>query len=314
MPRLASAKPILILCALAAQACSPTAQTEPFSLRFAAVSEGKTVGCTDELQGFGPSPGYRVGLNDLRLYISNLRFQDDAGSPLAVELDRNEFQYAAPEGAVAMIDLTGTAEGSCASTSVAFAEGTARTHGVVTGQAPVGAVASVSFDVGVPQALMKKTIASSTPEGAPSPLNEMYWNWNSGYRHLVLNFAVRDAAGATGGGYVHVGSRDCGQKDGKALEDRDSCTFVNNPAVKLSSFNLAKDTVGIDLRRLLAGIDFKAPIYDPKTYEVIGEGPGVECHSAPDQPDCGPIFSELGLDLQSGKGRPETNLAFVRLR
>jgi hypothetical protein len=40
----------------------------------------------------------------------------------------------------------------------------------------------VTFEVGVPQHLMKTTIATSSAEGAPSPLGEMYWSWNSGIR------------------------------------------------------------------------------------------------------------------------------------
>ncbi|WDT76931.1 MAG: hypothetical protein MPW16_06875 [Candidatus Manganitrophus sp.] len=57
----------------------------------------------------------------------------------------------------------------------------------------------MTFDLGVSQPLMKATIANNTAEGAPSPLNEMYWSWASGYRHFVMNFAVEDDGNGNGG-------------------------------------------------------------------------------------------------------------------
>ena len=283
-------------------------------LKFAPQVDGATVGCSDDLTGFGPDHTAHIGINDLRFYVSNLAFHDSAGKPVELALDTDDFQYASAAGAVAMIDLTSNTEGTCSTDSVAYAEGTARTHLGLTGTTRVADVASVSFDVGVPQALMKQTIATTTPEGAPSPLNEMYWNWNAGYRHLVFNFSVADAAGATGAGYLHVGSRDCaGSDDGKALEDRDACTFVNTPSVSLTAFDLEADTIGIDLRKLVSGVDFVSPVYDPVTFEVIGQGPGVECHSSPTQPDCAPIFNNVGLDMSTGKATAASDSVFGRM-
>lgn len=276
-----------------------------FELKFAAIVDGKPVGCTDDLAGFGPAGAHHIGINDIRFYVSNLVFKDASGKALEVTLDQNEFQLVSADGTVSLVDLTGNTDGSCSTKAVGYAEGTARTHTAITGKTKVGQVASVSFDVGVPQGLVKKTIANNTPEGSPSPLNEMYWNWNSGYRHFVFNFGVKDGAGKAGEGYVHIGSRDCAPMDmGKALADRDACTFVNTPSVALSGFDLKGGTVGIDLRRILKGLDFVAPIYDPMTFEVIGMGPGVECHSSPAQPHCSPIFSAFGLDMATGVAGP----------
>ena len=139
------------------------------------------------------------------------------------------------------------------------------------------------------------------------------WNWNSGYRHFVFNFSVADQSGAQGVGHVHVGSRDCGPKDGLALSDRESCTFLNTPTASIDSFDLASDVVGLELRGLLSGLDFRTDVRDPSTGEVIGEGPGVACHSSPMQPDCPSIFSFLGLDMATGAANPLVNRAFIRL-
>jgi hypothetical protein len=171
-------------------------------------------------------------------------------------------------------------------------------------------VKSVSFDVGVPQAVMQEVIGTHTPEGAASPLAEMQWTWATGYRHFVMNFAVSGKDGKTGDGYAHLGSRDCGPADGLALEDRARCDFINTPQVKLNAFKLDTNVVTLDIRGMLAGLDFISPVYDVETFEVIGEGPGVECHSSPMQPDCPMLFQHFGLTIASGSANPSNNVVF----
>jgi len=282
-----------------------------FRLRFAANAAGQPVGCSDAVSGLGPAGDSTIGASDLRFYVSNLQLLDAAGDPVAHELDDDEFQYASDAGAVSLIDLTGNTEGTCASSAIAFAEGTARTNDSVHGTTLVGEVAAVSFDLGVPPAVMKEVIGSSTIEAAPSPLNEMYWTWATGYRYFVFNFAVTAEDGSGGDGYVHVGSRDCGPEDGLALEDRPTCDFPNIATVSLTDFHVADDVVAVDVERLLRDVDFVSPVYDQETFEVIGEGPGVECHSSPMQPDCSLLFDSLGLDIDSGEASG-INEVFVR--
>lgn len=281
-----------------------------FSLRFGARLGGEPVSCTGKASGQGASGKFSVGVSDLRFYVSNIQLADKDGKPVAVTLDDNDFQLNDPTGAVALIDLTGNTEGSCAGGAIAFAEGTARTNDHVSGKTVVEKVVSVSFDIGVPQALMRSVIGSHTLENAPTPLNEMYWNWASGYRHFVFNFAAESDAQESGGGYVHLGSRNCGPDDGLALSDREACEFVNTPSFAAGPFDLAKDTIELDLDALLKQLDFAAPIYDPNTFEVIGEGVGAECHSSPMQPDCPPIFSTFGLDIATGKATASSNVVF----
>ena len=66
----------------------------------------------------------------------------------------------------------------------------------------------------------------------------------------------------------------------------------------------------LDIPALLASLDFISPIYDPETFEPIGEGPGVECHSSPMQPDCETIFTNVGLDMASGSASATANTVF----
>lgn len=285
-------------------------QPRAFALSFAAVANGEHVGCKDRIEGLGPDGKSTVGLSDLRFYVSNLKLWDAAGQAVASTLDESDFQYASEAGQVSLVDLTGNTEGSCAGNAIAFAEGTKRTNDAITGTAVVEQVKSVSFDVGVPQAVMQDVIGNHTPEGAPSPLAEMQWTWASGYRHFVMNFTVADADGNTGDGYAHVGSRACGPADGLALEDRERCDYVNTPQVALDHFSLDANVVTLDIPSLLADLGFVAPVYDAETFEVVGEGPGVACHSMPDQPDCATLFQHFGLDIGAGTAKATRNVVF----
>lgn len=295
---------------------TPIKEPEPsaFSLRFGATLGGEPVSCTSKVPGQGADRKFSVGVSDLRFYVSNIQLHDADGKAIPVTLDDNEFQLNDAAGSVALIDLTSNTAGSCAQSAIAFAEGTERTNDHVAGKTIVENVASLSFDVGVPQGLMKSVIGSHTLENAPSPLNEMYWNWATGYRHFVFNFVVENDAEEVGGGYVHLGSRNCGPDDGIALSDREACEFVNTPAFSAAPFDLAKDTITLDLDVVLQQLDFSAPIYDPNTFEVIGQGVGVECHSSPMQPDCPPIFGAFGLDIATGKATTNANAVFRGVR
>lgn len=287
----------------------PTPEPESFSLAFSAVLAGTDVACGADIPGVGPDGRHSVGVSDLRFYVSNLRFLDANGEEVEVTLDDNEFQLNSAEGSVALIDLTGNSGGSCEASAIAFAEGTARTNAVITGKTFPSQVTGIAFDIGVPQPLMKEVIANNTLEGAPTPLNEMYWSWASGHRHFVFNFAVTDEASESGGGYLHIGSRNCGPDDGLALADRDSCEFVNTPRFA-ADFNLATDTVQLDLTALVASVDLVAPIYNPMTFEVIGEGVGAECHSSPMQEDCASVFGVFGLSMDTGAADASKNQLF----
>jgi uncharacterized repeat protein (TIGR04052 family) len=282
---------------------------EPFTLRFAATDGVNPVDCATPFTGDAGGTTYTIGLSDVRFYVSNLVFRDADGNEVAATFDEDAFQYTGSTGWVALVDLTGNATGSCDGGAISFSEGTERTHEAITGSTLVGEVASVSFDVGVPQALMQEVIGANTVEAAPSPLNEMYWSWASGYRHFVFNMTVSDGVD-DGEGYLHIGSTDCAAEGQLALEDRDACGFLNTPSVAVDNFDLASGVVSVNLAAALSGLDLQAPVYDPKTWEVIGEQPGVECHSSPDQTDCPTIFESFGVNIASGVASDADNRVF----
>lgn len=279
---------------------------EAFALTFGAVFEDELVGCGDQLEGFGPSQTASIELSDLRFYVSNLRFFDEGGAEVPIELDVNEFQLTNEHGTVALIDLTGTGSGACAGNGLTYPEGTARTNESITGRTHPEKVHRVSFDVGVPQSLMKHTIANNTAEDAPSPMREMHWSWAYAYRNFVMNFTILDD-GVAGEGYVHIGSTDCGGDGARALTDRDACGKPNAATVALTPFHLADDArVAVDISSVLEGVDFRVLQSDTSSVMV----PGVASHSSPGQPHTAPIFENFGIDLDTGSSASGGNLVF----
>jgi uncharacterized repeat protein (TIGR04052 family) len=272
-----------------------------FTVRFAAVDSVIEVGCGDTIGNLGPGGTASIEISDLRFYVSNIRLYDAAGDLLAMTFDSNEFQYATDEGNVALIDLTDSSAGACAGDGITYPEGTARTNSVITGMVDGHEIARVTFDVGIPQLLMKDVIADNTAEGAPSPLAEMHWSWAYAYRFFVMNFVVHDGA-SDGEGYLHIGSNDCGGDGTKALTDRDACGKVNAAAVSLD-LDPERDKILIDIRALLAGLDM---LVDNGGTAVTG----CECHSSATQPDCATVFANFGIDQATGSATANLNTIF----
>lgn len=302
-------------------ACSSDMENESsmteFSLNFTAMSGVEEVSCDTMLSGFGTEGHYSVGVSDLRFYVSNLAFYDQYGAEIGMTFNDNEFQLNHDRGFVGLIDLTSNGTGSCTTDAVANGEGTARTNKVITGMMLDTGVSKVTFDVGVPQAVMKDVIATQSAEDAPSPLNEMYWSWASGYRHFVMNFSIENMMGTKGEGYIHIGSRDCGDDGGLlALENKESCDFVNTAKVELDNFDPNMNQVVIDIDNLLANLAFSASMSEHGSHsststddDMTMDAPSVTCHSAPPamQADCAAIFDNLGLDTEDGSATVSDN-------
>lgn len=298
--------------------CSSDSETEdeitrtPFSLNFSAMNGEQHIDCDTTATGFGAEGHYSVGVSDLRFYVSNIELFDQYGEKIDVEFDSNEFQLNHNLGFVGLIDLTSNSSGTCTSDAIPNSEGTARVNNVLTGSMIDIGVNKITFDIGVPQAIMKQVIATTSAEDAPSPLNEMYWSWASGYRHFVMNFAIESMMGNTGEGYIHVGSRGCGGDSLLALENKEQCDFVNTPKVELSNFEPSMDSIVLRIDHLLAQLSFAPAMGGHGEHSGDSEmmdNPSVTCHSAsPDmQPDCTAIFENFGLSTADGSSSIANN-------
>lgn len=271
-----------------------------FGLEFVAMANGEEVDGHISVENIGPNGNASIRVADLRFYVSELELLDSDGNTVETVLDENEFQYAEDDLKVAMIDLTDTK--GCELDAIVCGEATDRKNAIISGTTRVDQVAKIRFAVGVSQPLMKRVISSFSQEGAPSPLNEMYWSWQTGYRHFVMNFAVATST-ETGEGYIHVGSTGCAGLGELALESRDECERVNTAYVELDVNDLATQKVAINIDELLSELPFVTDLYGlvDGSFAPIGRGLGIGCHSNPASEECAVIFSHFGLDNESGE-------------
>jgi uncharacterized repeat protein (TIGR04052 family) len=166
------------------------------------------------------------------------------------------------DGAVALLDFEDAAE--------ACANGSPATRAEVIGDAPAGDYIGVEFRVGVPFAQNHADPSKALP---PLDGTAMHWGWQGGYKFLRLDIA--------GGASVHVGSTGCEGRIGAIT----GCARPNRPLVSLSG-DWEGGVVRLDVGALLSGSDLSA---------------AGTCMSGAREPSCSPIFTRLGLDLDSGE-------------
>jgi hypothetical protein len=94
--------------------------------------------------------------------------------------------------------------------------------------------------------------------------------------------------------HVHLGSTGC--TISVATQAISSCSAPNRPQIELAGFDPSTDTVVFDYAALVAGIELGR---DPYPNQGVGDG-GPGCQASKDDPECGAIFTMLGLDLQTG--------------
>ena len=297
----------------------------PFSLQFKATFNDLDLLCTDLYDLSTVYDGLNIGLSDLRFFISDLVLIDTEGNPIEYTLDSNSFQLTTDVGTTSLIDFLGNTDGYCANRNEATSAINTAISGVKTNQT----VSSIAYEVGVSQPVMQKVKQTYSQEDAPAPLNQLYWSWAGGYRHFVASFVVMDATHTEhiDNGAIHIGSRDCGAT-AKALENQNSCGFINTPTVALAPFDLETNIVEIKLEKLFNNTSqdqFISPILTEYEDEsvcindhrhhgkcVTGMDFGFSCHANPSQSGCAPVFENLGLDIETGLASPDSNTVFTK--
>jgi uncharacterized repeat protein (TIGR04052 family) len=205
-----------------------------------------------------------VQFTDFKVYVSDVRLVTASGAEEPVTLEQDgEWQV----DNVALLDFdNGT--GNCASST--------ETNYQVVGTVPEGTYTGIKFTMGIPFDLNHGDAAT-----APAPLNstDMFWVWNFGYKFLRVDLAT---TGQPGGFFVHVGSTGC--NGATFTSPPTSCDFPNRSTVTLTGFNAADDVIVVDPKAILAASDVNVD---------NGDEPG--CMSSQTDPECGPIFSRIGL-------------------
>lgn len=242
----------------------PGTEAVQVELQFEARFGAQAIGCQSQLP---------IGrLRDFRLYLSNLRLVDGSGAEAPIELDQNEWQ----NGEVALLDFEDGTE-SCSET------GDARLRTVIEGVSAVQEASKLRFTLGVP---FDRNHVAVDPQPAPLNLPAMFWNWRGGYKFLRLDIASTADAPDNKFNY-HLGSNCEGPT---AVEAPTACGKPNRADIELD-FSLGQ-TVLLDVAALLEGVE---------TSTTAGDTPPLGCMSSPGEPeDCRPVFSHLGLSVDTG--------------
>jgi uncharacterized repeat protein (TIGR04052 family) len=267
--------------ALALAACSTapsTPKTAQVSLNFAAQINGQPFACGQRYDGVGTT-GSSITPSDFRMYVSEVKLLRQDGSAVPVQLAQDGIWQ---HQNVALIDFeNGT--GPCRN-------GTTATNTAVRGQVPAGDYVGVELTVGVPFAQNHQD-----PTVAPAPLNStaMFWNWQGGYKFIKFDTtssgistdkpAAPNAMGPVTRYSVHLGSTACAG-DSKT-QAPSACQNPNRMTVRLNQFDLAKNTVVVDMGAVLAQANV----------DVNAKGTSPGCMSFLKDADCPPVMSALGL-------------------
>lgn len=255
-----------------------TGQTQGVTINFAGMVGESDFSCAAPYEGVGATATTFTPL-DFRLYVHDVALLDSSGAAVPLSLTQDGmWQYES----VALLDFEDKT-GTCSN-------GTSEVNAMVSGAVPEGDYSGLQFTLGVPFALNHGDVST-----APSPLNlsTMFWNWESGYKFVRIDAIT---TGQPSGVVFHLGSTGCASdSDGNVT----GCSEENLATITLSGFDWQADTVAVDIAGLYAGVDL-----DTNT------GGMAFCMAGQDDPDCGPIFANLGLDFGDTVGDPAAQTFF----
>jgi hypothetical protein len=308
-------------------------ERQQVAIRFALGAGDQPVECGRDISGLGTG-GQPAQLHDARFYVSAPALIDAAGHEVPIELEQNDWQYAN----LALLDFENKT-GKCIGT--ADVNDTIKgsvPRGRYKGVSFVIGVPSVIQDKDGKDVVLNHSNFATAP--APLDLQSMTWNWQAGRKFVKIEVdpeggvtrpppppknpaAAANGAGAPAGDkpdggaplmadapktaplrvnsdgtitvstwMLHLGSTGC--RGDATKGEITSCTNPNRIPVKLVSFDSAKQRVVLDLKPLFASID-------------LGKDQGFStgCMSGPADPECTPMFENLGLRLK--ESAPDAN-------
>ena len=235
-------------------------------------------------------------MSDLRFYVSNVKLVKADGSTTALVLDANDNFNATKGGdTVTLIDLEDKT-GTCV--------GTTATNSTIKGTVPAGDYVGVKMTLGVPLA-MNHTDHTADLSVTPAVINNavhpgMAWSWAAGRKFTKIE--VMDAGLASEPAQptwtapvfmVHLGSTGCTLSQASSQDTADTCARPNRvDYITFSQFDPATQQIALDVRALLAGND-----------ATKNGGGAAGCMSGQTDPECPALFTNLGLDNDTGKAK-----------
>lgn len=243
------------------------------AINFKFAVNGKPYSCSQTYTGVGNNPdaGAQVFLPSFaRFYLHDVKLGGPNGADVPVSITGDGVWQLSDAGVVMISADTGGCKGD------------APVHLQVLGTAPEGTYAGLKFKIGLPFAVNHLFV-----DNQPPPLNDpaMYWSWTNGYRFMKIEGfdAVKKSLP---GGLLHLGSAGC-------VPDKSnnptSCAFENLVDVAFPTFNIATNSVVLDIGTLFKDTDITVNVSGP---------PG--CMSAPTDPECPPMLKKLGIPYADG--------------
>ncbi|MGJ0534322.1 MbnP family copper-binding protein [Methylocystis sp.] len=304
-------------------------ERQPVAIRFALAAGDQPVECGRDIAGLGTG-GQPAQLHDARFYIAAPALIDAAGREVPIELEQNDWQYAN----LALLDFENKTGKCVGSADINDTIKGSAPRGRYKGFSFVIGVPSVVKDKDGKDVILNHSNFATAP--APLDLQSMTWNWQAGRKFIKIEVdpeggvtrpplkpkSPADAANGAGaqgdkssdksdGGapamadapkaaplrvnsdgtitvstwMLHLGSTGC--RGDATKGEITSCANPNRIPVKLASFDSARQRVVLDLKSLFAGID-------------LGKDQGFStgCMSGPADPECAPMFENLGLRLK----------------
>lgn len=233
-----------------------SAERMPVEIPFRAQFGDRVIGCHDE------APGY--SLTDLRFYVYDIRLIQESGREAPLDLSIVPLWQS---NDVALLDFE-NGQGRCVN-------GSAEVNTVVRGLAEPANYTGLRFRIGVPENLNHGDPLLAEP---PLAYTSMHWHWLTGYRFLRAG-----VAGANDGFWLHLGSTRC---EG-TVADIKGCRASNRAEASLPGYDLARDTVIVDLQKLFADVRLE-------------DGNPTSCSSGPAENACMEPFAALGIDFETG--------------
>lgn len=132
----------------------------------------------------------------------------------------------------------------------------------------------VRFTIGVPEKYNHLDATKTT--GILSKEIAMHWNWTKGFKHARMDVT---------GWNIHLGSTAC---TGEAAAAQ--CANSNRPTYSFRNFDLKTDKIVLDYAKLVETSDIS---------KNAGGAPGCMSHGT--DPECGKVFTALGLELSNGQ-------------
>jgi len=284
------------------------AEDKKIDLNFHAEINGQVFKCGESYAGVGKSQS-EITPTDFRMYISEVAFLNEQGKWIKANLvDDGIWQ----NQSVAMLDFE-NGLGPCRN-------GTSATNSVIKVIVPDQQYSGLKFVIGVPFPLNH---ADPTVAKAPLSSTALFWSWQSGYRFIKFDARVKSANVGLGGdehhaklhnahqshqnsnlsavGYsMHLGSTECAASSSTAIPKQ--CKNPNRVAVEIKPFNVEKNSLVIDIGRVLKQTDIS--INTPQT------SPG--CMSFPGDADCVSIMDNLGIPYDGKSPSGIQKLIFAR--